>query len=83
MVPSETSERSCVAAREKTKTSMCKNIYLFLWLIKHHAMKTYVGIDLENNVFLTSTLDGNKWVTSRIFCFIFEETTCVSLWVGV
>lgn len=49
-------------------------------VIKHHAMETYVGMDLEN-VFLTLAPDGGKWVTSRPFCFIFGESH-ISHWVG-
>jgi hypothetical protein len=30
-------------------------------LIKHYAMKTYWGVDVEVHVFLTSALAGDEW----------------------
>jgi hypothetical protein len=35
-------------------------INLPLWLIKHHAMKTYGGMDVEIHLFISSVLDDIK-----------------------
>jgi uncharacterized protein YndB with AHSA1/START domain len=36
-----------------------------MWLIEHNAMKPDAGVKKWLRVFLTSTLDGDEWSTSR------------------
>jgi hypothetical protein len=38
---------------------------LSLCLTKHHAVKTYVGMEVWLHPFLTSALDGDEWSASR------------------
>jgi len=42
-----------------TQIDRTTNAKLSLYLIKHHAMKTYGGVELQRHVFLTSALDGD------------------------
>jgi hypothetical protein len=37
---------------------------LSLWLNKHHAKKTYWGVEVQLHSFLTSALDGREWSAS-------------------
>jgi hypothetical protein len=47
-----------VKEKVKVKVSLC--------LTKHHAMKTYWGVEVySSTAFLTSTLDGGEWSASR------------------
>jgi len=36
-----------------------------LCLIKHYAMKMYLGVEVKCHGFLTSALDGSKWSASH------------------
>lgn len=40
-------------------------VKLSLSLIKHHAMKENVGVDVWLHTFLTSRRDGGDWLSSR------------------
>jgi len=42
-----------------------RRVELFLCLTKHHAMKTYGGVELQIHAFITSALDGGEWSASR------------------
>jgi hypothetical protein len=44
-------------------------VKLSLYLIKHHAMKTYWGEDVLLHAFLTSTLNVHVWLDSHSGCF--------------
>jgi hypothetical protein len=44
----------------------CKvKVKLSLWLIKHYAMKTYGGVDVQIQVLLTSALVRGEWLALR------------------
>jgi hypothetical protein len=45
-------------------------------------MKTYWGVEVEAQAFLTSALDGGEWSTSRPGRFTPEEGAPVTNWVG-
>jgi hypothetical protein len=34
-------------------------------VLKHYAMKTYGGVDVEIHIFLTSAIVGGEWSASR------------------
>jgi len=51
---------------------------IILRLFKHHALKTYGGVEVCLHAFLTSTLDRDKWSASRPGCF-----TPVLIWYEV
>jgi hypothetical protein len=51
-------------------------------LIKHHAMKTYGGVDVQTHVFLTSALVGGEWSASRSGRFI-PASHWIGVWVGL
>jgi hypothetical protein len=40
-------------------------VELFLRLTKHHAMKTYWGVEIGLHAFWTSALDGDEWSASQ------------------
>jgi hypothetical protein len=42
---------------------------LSLCLTKHHAMKTYGGVEVRRHTFLPSPRDGGEWSPSRPGCF--------------
>jgi hypothetical protein len=46
---------------------------LYLCLTKHHAMKTYWGMEVQRHRFLTSELGGGEWSASRTGRFTSEE----------
>jgi hypothetical protein len=50
-----------------------KKVKLFLQLIKHHTMKTYWGVEVKFQAFLTSVLDGGEWSASRPDSFTPKE----------
>jgi hypothetical protein len=37
--------------------------------MRRYAMKTYGGVDLQTQIFLTSALVGDEWSASRPYCF--------------
>jgi hypothetical protein len=41
-------------------------IKLYLCSIKHHAMWTYWGMEVELHAFLTMAVDGGEWLASSI-----------------
>jgi hypothetical protein len=43
---------------------------LSMVLTMYHAMKTFEGVDLQLQVFLTTALDGSEWSASRPRRFI-------------
>jgi hypothetical protein len=45
--------------------------------MKHYAMKTYGGVDVQIHVFLTSKLYGDEWSSSRPM-----EITAGVQWIG-
>jgi hypothetical protein len=59
---------------------------LSLCLTKHHAMKTYWGVEVWLYTFLTSALDGGEWSASQPGRFTPNErapgTHCIGGWVG-
>jgi hypothetical protein len=59
---------------------------LSLCLVKYHAMKTYVGMEVQLHTLLTSAIDGGKWSVSRPGRFIPSEglpvTRGIGGWVG-
>jgi hypothetical protein len=55
---------------------------LSLFLTKHHAMKTYWGVEVYLHAFLTWALRGGKWSASRLGRFNHEERTHVAHYIG-
>jgi hypothetical protein len=47
-----------------------------------HIMKTYTGVEVKLNAFLTSPLDGGEWVASRRGR-LNPGTQYIGIWVGV
>jgi hypothetical protein len=45
-------------------------------------MKTYGGMDIQINVFLTLALVGGEWLTSRPGCFTPVEGATGTHWIG-
>jgi hypothetical protein len=73
-------------------TKRKKNFYLFKAkgklsqrLTKHHAMKTYWGMEVDLHAFFTSALDGGEWSVSRPGRFTYRGapgTHWIGGWVG-
>jgi hypothetical protein len=57
-------------------------VNLSLCLIKHHAMKTYGGVEVHFHAFLNSVLEGDEWLASRPGRFIPGETDSGTQWIG-
>jgi hypothetical protein len=57
----------------KVKLSLC--------LTKHHAMKTYWGVEVQLHA-LTSALDGGEWLASRPGRFTPRERAPGTHWIG-
>jgi hypothetical protein len=55
---------------------------LSLYLTKHHAMKTYWGVEVYLHAFLTSALDGGEWSASRPGHFTPKERAPGTHWIG-
>jgi hypothetical protein len=51
-------------------------------LIKHYAMNTYGGVDVQIQVFLTSAVDGGEWSLSGSDRFIPGEKAPGIHWIG-
>jgi hypothetical protein len=58
----------------KVKLSLC--------LTKHHAMKTYWGVEVKLHDSLTSTLEGGEWSVSRPSRFTPRERAPGTHWIG-
>jgi len=54
-------------------TKRRQKLKLSLHLTKHHDMKTYYGVEVQCNAFLTSELEGFKWLASRPGRFTIRE----------
>jgi hypothetical protein len=50
-------------------------------LFKHHAIKTYWGVEVELHAFLTSTLDESEWLASPPGRFIPREGVSGTHWL--
>jgi hypothetical protein len=61
-------------SRIKVKLSLC--------LTKHHAMKTYWGVEIQLHALLISALDGGEWSASRPGCFTPRERALGTHWIG-
>jgi hypothetical protein len=48
-------------------------VNLSVCLTKHHAMRTYGGVEVYFHAFLLSTLDRRQWSASRPGCFTYGE----------
>jgi hypothetical protein len=51
-------------------------------LTKHHAMKTYWGMEVKLHAFLTSALDGGEWSASRPASYTPRERVPGTHWIG-
>jgi hypothetical protein len=51
-------------------------------LTKHHAMKTFWGVEVYLHTFLTLTLDGGEWSASRPGGFTSTERVPCTHWIG-
>jgi hypothetical protein len=49
--------------------------------MKHYAMKTYGGVDVEIQLFLTLALLGGEWSASCPNCFIPKERAPGTQWI--
>jgi hypothetical protein len=71
--------------RENISVSKVKvkvKVKLSLYLIKHHAMKTYWGVEVYLHVFSTSALDGGEWSASHPGHFTPRERAPGTHWIG-
>jgi hypothetical protein len=63
-------EQMSPVRRESGKCSMQAegfvNSEMSLCLTKHHAMKTYWGVEVQLHAYLTSALDGGEWSALRL-----------------
>jgi hypothetical protein len=57
-------------------------VELSLCLIKHHAVKTYWGVEVYLQAFLTSALDGGEWSASPPGHFNPRERAPGTHWIG-
>jgi hypothetical protein len=57
-------------------------VKFYLCLTKSHAMKTYWGVEVYFQAFLTSALDGGEWSASRPGRFTPRERTARIHWIG-
>jgi hypothetical protein len=57
-------------------------VKLSLYLTKHHATKTYGGVEVQFHVFLTSALGGGEWLASRPGRFTSGERVPYTHWTG-
>jgi hypothetical protein len=55
---------------------------LYLWLTKHHAMKTYVGVEVQPHAFLISAPVGSEWSASRHVRFNPGVRASGTHWIG-
>jgi len=53
-----------------------------LCLTKHHAMKTYWGMEVKLHTFLTVALEGGEWSASRPGRFTPRERVPSTHWIG-
>jgi hypothetical protein len=67
LVPSHI--QSCLTAIYLTTMSVTQSIELSLCLTKHYAMKTYEGVHVQIQIFLTLALVTDEWSASRPSCF--------------
>jgi hypothetical protein len=51
-------------------------------MIKCHAIKTYVRVEVKLYAFLNSGLDGSEWSASRNVCYIPREVAPYEFWRG-
>lgn len=52
-------------------------IKLFLYVIKHHAMTMYDGMEVQLNMFITSALHGNRLFYARPLYFLQKSHQCL------
>jgi hypothetical protein len=53
------------------------------WMIRHHTMNMYCGVEIQFHAFLTSTLYGAEWLASRPSRIKPGERVPVTYWIGV
>jgi hypothetical protein len=53
-----------------------------MFLIKHHSIKTYRGVEIYLHSFITSALDGEQQSTSRLGRFTSEERKLGTYLIG-
>jgi hypothetical protein len=63
-------------------TSKYLSVKLSLCLTKHHAVKTYWGVEVQRHTFLTAALEGDEWSDSRPGRFTPGERVPSSHWIG-
>jgi hypothetical protein len=51
-------------------------------VIKHYAIKSYGGVDVQIHIFLTSALVGGEWSASRPYRFTPKERAPSTHWIG-
>jgi hypothetical protein len=56
-------------------------VKLSLCLTKHHAMKTFWGVEVWLHSFLTSAVDRGEWSASRLGRFTPRERAPVTHWI--
>jgi hypothetical protein len=59
-----------------------KKVKLSLYSIKHYAVKTYGGVDVNIHVFMPSALGRGEWSVSRRGRFTPRERTPGTHWIG-
>jgi hypothetical protein len=80
---------ACIKGRDDLRNLGVGEIIILKWqkeisslsLINHHVMKTYTGVEIYLDAFLTSPQDGSEWSTSGSGRITAGERAPSSQWI--